>query len=302
MIDSDFLGPERLRAFVTVAETGNFTRAAERLHLTQPAITVQVRRLEEAVGRALFERNAQFARLTKDGEVMLGYARELLEVIDRARRQFAQPPLEGSVRFGMVEDFGTTALPAILGRLRHEHPRFELTVETGLGIDLVRRLEAGSLDLILTKRIAGQNESAALCRQNLVWVGQPKVVKDADDVVPLVLYPAPAASREIILRTLRENNIRWSIRFESASITTLRAALLAGIGVAAFGIGMIPEGVNVLPQSLLPRLADTEYLLDWRPDCTDRVVTTFASILRITAPLIIERLVDEQAPLVLAAN
>ncbi|HEY2455726.1 MAG TPA: hypothetical protein VGI13_00390, partial [Candidatus Acidoferrum sp.] len=84
-------------------------------------------------------------------------------------------------------------------------------------------------------------------------------------------------------RTLRENNLRWSIRFESASITTLRAALLSGIGVAAFGIGMIPEGVHVLPQSLLPKLADTEYLLDWRPDCTDRVVSAFASILRVTA-------------------
>ena len=131
MMVSDFLEPERLRAFVTVAETGNFTRAAERLHLTQPAITVQVRRLEESVGKALFERNSQFARLTKDGEVMLGYAKELLEVIDRARRQFAQPPLEGSVRFGMVEDFGTTALPAILGRLSDEHPHFELTVRNG---------------------------------------------------------------------------------------------------------------------------------------------------------------------------
>src|ERR1700722_670883 len=82
------------------------------------------------------------------------------------------------------------------------------------------------------------------------------------------------------------------IRFESASITTLRAALLTGIGVAAFGTGMIPEGVQVLPRPLLPRLANTEYLLDWRPDCTDRVVTTFASILGVTAPLIIQRLVD----------
>jgi DNA-binding transcriptional LysR family regulator len=233
---------------------------------------------------------------------MLGYARELLEVIGRARRQFAQPPLEGSVRFGMVEDFGTTALPSILGSLRQEHPRFELAVETGLGIDLVRRMEAGSLDLILTKRVAGQNEAGVLCRQNLVWVGQPGVLETDHNIVPLVLYPAPAASREIILRTLRENNLRWSIRFESASITTLRAALLSGIGVAAFGIGMIPEGVHVLPQSLLPKLADTEYLLDWRADCTDRVVSAFASILRVTAPLIIQRLVDEQSPRVLAAG
>ena len=302
MLDHDFLEPQRLRAFVTVAETGSFTRAAERLHLTQPAISTQVRRLEEAVGRALFERNAQFAQLTTDGEALLGYARELLEVIGRARRQFAQPPLEGSVRFGMVEDFGTTALPSILGSLRQEHPHFELAVETGLGIDLVRRLEASSLDLILTKRVAGQNEAGVLCRQNLVWVGQPGVFEADNNIVPLVLYPAPAPSREIILRTLRENNLRWSIRFESASITTLRAALLSGIGVGAFGIGMIPEGVHVLPQSLLPKLADTEYLLDWRPDCTDRVVSAFASILRVTAPLIIQRLVDEQSPRVLAAG
>jgi DNA-binding transcriptional LysR family regulator len=84
MMDHDFLEPERLRAFVAVAETGNFTRAAERLHLTQPTVSTQVRRLEEHIGRPLFERNAQFVRLTADGEAMLGYARELLEVIASA--------------------------------------------------------------------------------------------------------------------------------------------------------------------------------------------------------------------------
>jgi DNA-binding transcriptional LysR family regulator len=152
--DNDFLEPERLRAFVAVAETGNFTRAAERLHRTQPTVSIQVRRLEEDIGRPLFERNAQFVRLTADGEAMLA---------------------------------------------------------------------------------------------------------------------------------------------------SLRAAVLAGVGVAVFGVGMIPNRVNVLPHSLLPALADAEYLLDWRPDCTDRVVIAFGSILRLTAPLIIQQLVDDQTPLVLAA-
>jgi DNA-binding transcriptional LysR family regulator len=302
MMDDEFLEPERLRAFVAVAETGNFSRAAERLHLTQPTVSIQVRRLEEYIGRPLFERNAKFVRLTADGEAMLGYARELLEVIGRARRQFAQPPLEGSVRFGMVEEFGTTALPYILGRLRREHPRFELTIETGLGPDLLQRLEAGSVDLVLTKRVAGRNQRMSLCRQQLVWVGQPGVFEAGNDIVPLVLFPSPSVSREIILRTLREHGLRWSIRFESASIASLRAAVLAGIGVAVFGVGMIPNGVNVLPHSLLPALADAEYLLDWRPDCTDRVVIAFGSILRLTAPLIIQQLVDDQTPLVLAAG
>jgi DNA-binding transcriptional LysR family regulator len=143
MMEYDFLEPERLRAFVAVAETGNFTRAAQRLHLTQPTVSVQVRSLEDSIGRSLFDRNAQFVRLTTDGEAMLGYARELLAVLARARQQFSQPPLEGLVHFGMVEDFGATVLPDMLGRLRREHPRFELITETGTSPDLLRRLDAG---------------------------------------------------------------------------------------------------------------------------------------------------------------
>src|SRR5260221_1711062 len=116
MMEYDFLEPERLRAFVAVAETGNFTRAAQRLHLTQPTISVQVRSLEDSIGRSLFDRNAQFVRLTTDGEAMLGYARELLEVLARARHQFAPTTLAGLVRFGMAEDFGATDLRQIPGR------------------------------------------------------------------------------------------------------------------------------------------------------------------------------------------
>jgi DNA-binding transcriptional LysR family regulator len=279
-----------LRTFVEVVRQGGFSQAAKVVFTTQSTVSKAVKR------------NAQFVRLTADGEAMLGYARELLEVIGRARRQFAQPPLEGSVRFGMIEDFGTTALPYILARLRSEHPLFELTIETGLGPDLLQRLEAGSVDLVLSKRVAGRNQGTSLCRQKLVWVGQPGVFEAGHDIVPLVLYPFPSTLREIILRTLREHGLRWSIRFESASIASLRAAVLAGIGVAAFGVGMIPNGVNVLPYSLLPALADAEYLLDWRPDCTDSVVVAFGSILRLTAPLIIQQLVEDQTPVVLAAG
>jgi DNA-binding transcriptional LysR family regulator len=294
MIEHDFLEPERLRAFVAVAETGNFTRAAERLHLTQPTVSVQVRSLEDSVGRSLFNRNTQSVRLTTDGEAMLGYARELLTVLARARRQFAQPPLEGTVRFGMVEDFGVTVLPEMLGRLRHEHPRFELTTETGTSPDLLRRLDTGSLDLVLAKRVSGRQQGASLCRQKLVWVGEPSVLQREKDVVPLALYPTPSVSRQIMLQALRENGRRWSVRFESASFSSLRAAVLSGIGVTAFGLGMIPQGLNPLPRSILPRLANAEFVLDERPDNTDRVVAAFGSILSRAAPHIIQQLAKNQ--------
>jgi DNA-binding transcriptional LysR family regulator len=225
---------------------------------------------------------------------MLGYARELLTVLTRARRQFAQPPLEGTVRFGMVEDFGVTVLPEMLGRLRREHPRFELTTETGTSPDLLRRLDTGSLDLVLAKRVSGRQQGAFLCRQKLVWVGEPSVLQREKEVVPLVLYPAPSVSRQIMLQALRENGRRWSVRFESASFSSLRAAVLSGIGVTAFGLGMVPQGLNPLPRSILPRLANAEFVLDERPDNTDPVVAAFGSILSRAAPRMIQQLAKNQ--------
>ena len=290
MLDPDFLEPERLRAFVAVAETGSFTRAAERLRLTQPAVSTQVRRLEEAIGRLLFERRSSSVHLTHDGEAMLAYARELLEVIARARRQFSRPRLEGKIRFGLVEDFNSTALPEILGRLRGEREHFELHTETELSVELRRRLSAGSLDLALTKRVVGRQHGELVGRQKLVWVGQPGVLGAGADPVPLVLYPNSSTSREIILRCLHTHGRSWNIRFESVGITGLRAAVLAGLGVTAFGIGMIPPDMVPLPAGLLPPLEDVEFVVEQHPQSNDPVVAAFATILRQLAPIIFDRL------------
>ena len=295
MMDPDFLEPERLRAFVAVAETRSFTRAAERLRLTQPAISTQVRRLEEAIGRLLFERRSSSVHLTHDGEAMLAYARELLEVIARARRQFSRPRLEGKIRFGLVEDFNSTALPEILNRLRCEREHFELQTETELSPELRRRLDTGSLDLALTKRVIGRRHGELVGRQKLVWVGQPGVLGVGDGSVPLVLYPNSSTSREIILRCLHTHGRSWNIRFESVGIAGLRAAVLAGLGVTAFAVGMIPPGMVPLPAELLPPLEDVEFVLEQHPQSSDPVVAAFAAILRQLAPIIIDRLAEEQA-------
>ena len=261
MKSTDFLEAERLRAFVAVAETRSFTRAAERLHLTQPAVSVQIRRLEESVGQTLFTRDSQTVRLTGAGEVMLGFARELLEVLGRAAQQLAQPLLEGAVRLGLIDDYELTVLLETLARLRGQHARFELTTVVGLTCDLLRRLEAGNLDLVLAKRVAGANHGELLCRQQLVWVGQPDVLDDAGSSVPLVLSPPGTPPREIMLQSLRAAGRRWSARFESPSIFGRRAGVLAGLGVTAFGVGMVPAGVLPLPAGLLPPLAAVEFIL-----------------------------------------
>ena len=299
MLETDFLEPERLRAFVAVAETRSFTRAAERLHLAQPSVSMQVRRLEEAVGCQLFERRASSVELTRNGEAMLGYARELLEVGGRIRRQFAQPPLEGSVRLGLIDDFNLTALPEILGHLRRQHARFELFVTSGTSADLLPRLRAGELDLVMTKRIAGGTDGELIAPQKLVWVGQPGVLEREGGVVPLVLTPAGTVPREVALAALRQAGRRWSLRAEAATIPGLRAAVLAGLGVSVFGLGMIPPDLTPLPPGTpLPALVDAEFVLALNPHAGDPVVAALADLLRRVAPLVLGRLEEEQAGMV----
>lgn len=296
MLDFNFLDPERLRAFVAVAEARSFTRASERLHVAQSSVSTQVRRLEEEVGRSLFRRSTGSVELTKDGEAMLGYARQLLEVIGRARRQFAQPPLEGSVRLGMVEDFNLTALPEILGKLRRQYTRFELFVGSGTSATLLDQLRSGEMDLVLTKRMIGSSDGELIAPQKQVWVGQPGVLEREGDVVPLVLTPPKTVPREIILAALRQAGRRWSVRFEAGNITGLRAAVLAGLGVTVFGVGMIPPDLYPLPRATpLPALADAEFVLAHNPQSKDPVVTAFAELLRQVSPLILGRLEEEQA-------
>ena len=152
---------------------------------------------------------------------------------------------------------------------------------------------------MLTKRVKGGTEGEFLSRQKLVWVGQPGVLEREPDAVPLVLPPPDTVPREAVLRALREAGRRWAVRFEASTITGLRAAVLAGLGVAAFGVGMIPPDLTPLPADApLPSLEEAEFILGVNPLSKDPVVATFAELLRQLAPTIIARLEEEQAGLV----
>ena len=230
---------------------------------------------------------------------MLGFARELLEVLGRARRQFSQPSLEGTVRLGLIDDFNLTALPEILGRLREHHPRFELFVGSGSSDSLLPQLGASGLDLVLSKRVAGSTDGEFVSRQQLVWVGQPGILEREEGIVPLVLPPQGTIPREVAVAALRAAGGRWSIRAESPSLIGLRSAVLAGLGVGVFGIGMIPPGLMPLPVSApLPALPAIEFVLALNPRSRDPVVATFADLLRRVAPLVISRLEEEQSALI----
>ena len=133
------LDPDLLRAFVIIADTRSFTRAAERLLRTQPAISLQMKRLEEAVGRSLLKRNPRLVRLTPAGEVLLDYARRILALNDDLLARVKEPDLVGTVRLGTPEDFATMHMSGVLARFSQAYPGVALEVTCDLTLNLIER-------------------------------------------------------------------------------------------------------------------------------------------------------------------
>lgn len=138
-----------LRSFASGIELGSFAKAADRLGRSTSAVSAQLKKLEEQAGTALLRRAGRGMALTDAGEVMLAYARRLLEVNDQAAAAIRGSELAGRVRLGLQEDFGETLLPDVLGRFARAHPQVCIEARIARNAELRRQLDAGRLDLTL---------------------------------------------------------------------------------------------------------------------------------------------------------
>lgn len=248
------LDPIHLRSFLAVAQARNFTEAARRLGLQQSTVSQHIRKLEDSVGRRLFVRDTHTVTPTPDGEAMTGFAQSILEANERARRWFAGSQLRGRLRFGTSEDFVSTRLPELLRDFMHEHAGVELELTVGVSAVLYDRLDAGELDLLLAKRRAGDERGQIVWRDRLAWIGAPGTWIDPGQSLPLILYPAPSITRASALEALEREGRSWRITCTSGSLSGLRAAALAGLGVTVHARGLIPDGLQEMPPTM--RLPD----------------------------------------------
>jgi DNA-binding transcriptional LysR family regulator len=258
------LDPVLLRTFLEVVTTGNFTQAGKRLSLGQSTVSQHVRKLEETAGRRLLVRDTHSVVLTAEGHAMVGFARTILDAGARAERYFAGSTLRGRLRFGAGEDFAQTRLPEVLRSFMGHHPLVDLELTVGLSDDLYDKVDAGELDLVFAKRRPGDTRGELVWRDRLVWIGPPgwslTNALSADDPVPLVLYPPPGLSRAMALEALERAGRAWRIACTSGSLAGLRAAVLAGMGVAAHSQRLIPAGLEELPASAyLPLIGALEF-------------------------------------------
>lgn len=249
-----------LRAFVTVVETGNFTRAAALLGRTQPAVSLQIRRLEDQLRSPLIDRGAKGIGLTTEGAALLPQARRLLRVNDEIVATLGEGDLEGEVRFGAPEDIATMHLPGILGAFARSHPRIRLSVTCDYTANLLDQMSRGMLDLALIKREpVGPELGVRVWREPLVWVALDASILEAGPI-PLIVAPAPDIYRKRALGALQAAGIDFRASFTSPSLAGQMAALRAGLGVGVLPAAMAPRDLVVLADPL-PALSESEIAL-----------------------------------------
>ncbi len=261
--DLALLDPTLLLSFVAVAETASLTRGARRLGLAQPTVSLRIKRLETALGQALFDRGLRRLTLTPAGEVLLGYARRILALADEVRARLSEAGMEGTVRLGTPEDFATTHLAWVLARFAAGHPRTALAVTTDLTLNLLERFRGGEFDLVLVKREpGGAGGGVRVWREALVWAAAREDWFATDRVLPLVVSPAPCVYRRRALEALQGAGRAWRIAYTSTSLAGTQAAVRAGLGVTVLPRGMVPPDLMVLGAAHgAPDLRETEIAL-----------------------------------------
>ncbi|CAO3415792.1 LysR substrate-binding domain-containing protein [Azospirillum endophyticum] len=251
------LDTDLLRAFVAVADSASFTRAGERLGRTQAAVSQQVRRLEDTVGKRVFERDTRGVRMTRDGEVLLAYARRMLTLNDEVLALMQRSPTVASVRIGTPDDYATMLLPEVLARFNAAYPDVMVEVVCDNSPDLVTEIEKGRYDLALVTRKAGEAGGELVRQEPVSWVAPPPLPMppypspspgqrpvEGLDPLPLALFPKGCVVRDLAVAALDGIGRDWRVAFTSKSVVAVHGAVMGGLGVTAMEACTIPPSLR----------------------------------------------------------
>ena len=252
------LQTDLLRTFVSIVDLGSYTKAGAALGRTQPAISLQMRRLEELVGRPLLRQEGRSFRLTPDGEMLLSYARDILRLNDDAAAFFNRAKYSGVLRVGLPSDYSVAFLQGVITEYARAHPDVSLEIHCGLSGQILERMRADDLDLAVAMIDADRTQY--LSRQWIerpIWAGAADAEIDAGNGLPLAAHPDGCLYRARMIRALDSAGIRWRISFTSPGVSSLQNAVVNGLGISALTRHTLLPAMRVLgPEDGLPRLDD----------------------------------------------
>lgn len=250
------LPTELLRSFVAIVETGSMQQATERVFVTQSALSLQMRRLEELVRQPLFNRQGRRLALTPAGERLLKAAREMLALNDRTVAELQGQALSGTVRLGMNQDFAELLLPGVLREFTITYPETQTQVRVGGSQELLELLQAGQLDTAMCVRPA--NDPRQVGAAGMHWFGHEHLLDH--EVLPLALLEPPCLFRAAALAALEAVGRPFRIVVETASLSGIRAAVHAGLALTCRG-PLFADSAPLLPDNVLPQMPGIAYAL-----------------------------------------
>jgi DNA-binding transcriptional LysR family regulator len=246
-----------LRSLVAVATHRNFTRAAQSVGRTQSAVSLQIKRLEEIVGKRLFERSRQSVSITHVGETLLVYANRILAANDAALSHIQKPEAAGVVRIGAPDDYATFLLPPILSNIAKIYPRLKLEVTCDNACDLLPMLEQGNLDVVVATHPPNAVAGQIARYEPLHWVASPTYMDDPSTPLSLVLFPSGCVCRDIALDALTQIDRPWHVAYSTRSIGLMEQAMLQGSGVSVMEASIIPPSLKIIDgQTGFPALSE----------------------------------------------
>lgn len=273
------LDTQTLRSFLAVAETGGFTSASRRVHRSQSAVSMQIKKLEEIVGGALFDRSTQGVRLTGQGERLIGYARRMVAIHDEAMRAICGDVVEGAVRIGVMDDYATHVLPPIFAEFERRFSRIDLEVTTGMTADLLGEL-GNAFDLVLATQPMGTKSGHVLRSEDTCWAYAARLPVPDFDVLPLALLARGNLFRNWATGALDAVGIRWRVVYSSTSISAIESAAAAGIALTVVKRSTARRDLRLLGKhDGLPPLPTSEIALHRAPAATSSAVSHLATFL-----------------------
>lgn len=240
---------DQLKTFVAIADTGSFTRAAEVVHKTQSAVSMQMKRLEERIGKPIFARDGRQSRLTEDGERLLDYARRIVKLSSEAVLALADADLAGHVRLGVPDDYADRYLPEILARFARSNPRVEVTVICEPTPCLAERISENDLDLAIITHTDRRGPASIIRQEQLLWVTSARAPVHEENPLPLALGRPTCEWRRAAVERLEAVGRTYTVRYASWNSTAVGAAVLAGLAMSVLPESAIRPGMRVLGAS-----------------------------------------------------
>jgi DNA-binding transcriptional LysR family regulator len=252
--------PLLLRSFITIVEEGGFTRAANRLHLTQSAVSGHLRKLEDEIGKPLLLRTTRSLELTSDGEILIGYAKAILRLNQDAKGQLSRPAFAGVIRIGICEDFAQAAVLRLLQDFMAKHPAVQISVHVGIPGMLLPGMEHGDIDIVIGPQCEARTGGRLLWREPLVWATADRAAVQLPALVPMAFFPEPCPYREAALAILANAGIAHRTAMLCSSAASLHAAVVTGFAVTPLPLSQLTAGMRILEVGL-PKLPDVQFML-----------------------------------------